>query len=57
MWVTASMGVAVTNARGVTLYSFFQLRFSPFIPNSSVVNNRLSREKINITNIFTSFDH
>lgn len=48
MVVTAPTGVAAINARGVTLHSFFQLPFGPFIPGTNVVPLRFSREKINI---------
>lgn len=36
--VCAPTGIAAINARGVTLHSFFQLSFSPFIPNNSLSN-------------------
>ena len=51
MIVTAPTGVAAINAGGVTLHSFFQLPFGPFIPGSeSNAGNRqrqfrFSREK------------
>ncbi|WP_300458148.1 helix-turn-helix domain-containing protein [Desulfobacula sp.] len=51
MIVTAPTGVAAINAGGVTLHSFFQLPFGPFIPGSetSEINRqrqfRFSREK------------
>lgn len=54
MIVTAPTGVAAINAGGVTLHSFFQLPFSPFIPGSenSTQNSRrrfrFSREKKDI---------
>ncbi len=34
--VVAPTGVAAINAGGVTIHSFFQLPFSPFIPNSKI---------------------
>ncbi len=34
--VVAPTGVAAINAGGVTIHSFFQLPFSPFIPNSRI---------------------
>ena len=34
--VVAPTGVAAINARGVTIHSFFQLPFSPYIPNTIV---------------------
>src|SRR4029079_4262343 len=34
MVVVAPTGVAAINAGGVTIHSFFQLAFSPFIPES-----------------------
>ncbi len=51
MIVTAPTGVAAINAGGVTLHSFFQLPFGPFIPAShdtSMQQRRFSKEKINI---------
>ncbi|MEA2110172.1 MAG: AAA family ATPase, partial [Pseudomonadota bacterium] len=51
MIVTAPTGVAAINAGGVTLHSFFQLPFGPFIPGSDgFIKNkervfRFSREK------------
>ena len=50
MVVTAPTGVAAINAGGMTLHSFFQLPFGPFIPGDSnyLGRHRFSREKINI---------
>jgi hypothetical protein len=62
MIVVAPTGVAAINARGVTIHSFFQLPFHPFIPSfyfpemnkdSSLLKNdpagyKMSREKIKI---------
>ena len=50
MVVTAPTGVAAINAGGMTLHSFFQLPFGPFIPgdNTYLGQHRFSREKINI---------
>lgn len=49
MIVTAPTGVAAINAGGVTLHSFFQMPFGPFIPDSrSESRHKFSREKINI---------
>lgn len=62
MIVVAPTGVAAINAGGVTIHSFFQLPFCPFVPASYVSENRtqdqekqkvlpdykMSREKINI---------
>ena len=51
MIVTAPTGVAAINAGGVTLHSFFQLPFGPFIPGSPAYEQntqrffRFSREK------------
>lgn len=51
MVVTAPTGVAAINAGGVTLHSFFQLSFGPFIPGSENVQQnrqrmfRFSKEK------------
>lgn len=52
MIVTAPTGVAAINAGGVTLHSFFQLPFGPFVPGSEfqgqMEQRRFSKEKINI---------
>ena len=54
MIITASTGVAAINAGGVTLHSFFQLPFGPFIPGSEAYEKnrqrlfRFSKEKIKI---------
>ncbi|MCU0598440.1 MAG: helix-turn-helix domain-containing protein [Desulfobacterales bacterium] len=50
MVVTAPTGVAAINAGGVTLHSFFQLPFGPFVPGGEVPNgqHRIRREKVNI---------
>ncbi|ADW17332.1 HRDC domain protein [Desulfobulbus propionicus DSM 2032] len=50
--VTAPTGVAAINAGGVTLHSFFQLPFGPFLPGTELHGgrHRVSREKRNIIN-------
>ncbi len=50
MIVTAPTGVAAINAGGVTLHSFFQLPFGPFVPGSENTRSqyRFSRKKIGI---------
>jgi transposase len=50
--VTAPTGVAAINAGGVTLHSFFQLPFGPFVPGADRAEgrHRMSREKRNIIN-------
>ncbi len=49
MIVTAPTGVAAINAGGVTLHSFFQLPFGPFLPGSEAnAKYRYNKEKINI---------
>ncbi len=52
MIVTAPTGVAAINAGGVTLHSFFQLPFGPYVPGSEAYGrnsqHRLGREKINV---------
>jgi len=52
MVVTAPTGVAAINAGGVTLHSFFQMPFGPFVPGSEAHSQssqrRFNREKINI---------
>ncbi len=48
--VTAPTGVAAINAGGVTLHSFFQLPFGPFVPGGETHRSqyRFSRDKIDI---------
>jgi len=52
MIVTAPTGVAAINAGGVTLHSFFQLPFGPFVPGGEAEHqaaaHRLSRQKRDI---------
>ena len=38
--VCASTGIAAINAQGVTLHSMFQLRFAPYIPETTFNNNQ-----------------
>lgn len=50
--VLAPTGIAAINARGVTIHSFFQLPFSPFVPGSHIREQRqqyrFSKEKLKI---------
>ncbi len=49
MIVTAPTGVAAINAGGVTLHSFFQMPFGPFVPGSEGENrHKFSRDKVNL---------
>ena len=54
MIITAPTGVAAINAGGVTLHSFFQLPFGPFVPGSEAHESnrqrlfRFSRDKLRI---------
>src|SRR5210317_904740 len=50
MVVTAPTGVAAINAGGVTLHSFFQMPFGPFVPGSETNRSqyRFSNDKIGI---------
>jgi ATP-dependent exoDNAse (exonuclease V) alpha subunit len=48
MIITAPTGVAAINAGGVTLHSFFQLPFGPYLPGSDMQQRKFSKEKINI---------
>ena len=49
MIVVAPTGVAAINAGGVTIHSFFQLPFGPYIPNNNgntnQQQNKFSKEK------------
>ena len=49
--VVAPTGIAALNAGGVTIHSFFQLPFAPFVPSATFKTNmqyRFGREKIKI---------
>lgn len=50
--VVAPTGVAAINAGGVTMHSFFQLSFGPFVPGTENFNQsrryRFSKDKVNI---------
>ena len=52
MIVTAPTGVAAINAGGVTLHSFFQMPFGPFVPGSEYsgaeTKRKFNKEKIKI---------
>ncbi|MDL2265916.1 AAA family ATPase, partial [Parabacteroides sp. OttesenSCG-928-G21] len=51
MIVVAPTGVAAINAGGVTIHSFFQLAFGPYLPNAQAQQQhsyKFSREKKNI---------
>ncbi len=53
MIITAPTGVAAINAGGVTLHSFFQMPFGPFVPGHDSYGRKnqlrkFNREKINI---------
>ena len=50
MIVLAPTGIAAMNAGGITLHSFFQLPFAPYVPDSSYQTERyrFSKEKVNI---------
>ena len=55
MVVIAPTGIAAINAGGVTIHSFFQIPFAPYVPESSFTTNgqatyrfRFGKEKINI---------
>lgn len=57
MVVVAPTGIAAINAGGVTIHSFFQLSFAPFVPdttmNSAQMKFSYNKEKLNI---FRSMD-
>ncbi|HED34972.1 MAG TPA: helicase [Gammaproteobacteria bacterium] len=52
MIITAPTGVAAINAGGVTLHSFFQMPFGPFLPGSEAhqqaQHRKINKEKISI---------
>ncbi|MDR0385360.1 MAG: AAA family ATPase, partial [Prevotellaceae bacterium] len=47
MAIVAPTGVAAINAGGVTIHSFFQLPFSPFIPTDEGRKNLIGKIKMN----------
>ncbi len=54
--VTAPTGVAAINAGGVTLHSFFQMPFGPFVPGSESYNSNQHRFSKIKKNIIKSLD-
>ena len=52
MVVVAPTGIAAINAGGVTIHSFFQLSFAPYIPDttfaSAQASYKMGKEKVNI---------
>src|SRR5574344_1138803 len=44
--VVAPTGVAAINAGGVTIHSFFQLPFTPFVPTSEGATNLISKQHV-----------
>ena len=49
MIVLAPTGVAAINAGGVTIHSFFQLSFAPFIPGKGFIGEEKRRFSFNKT--------
>lgn len=56
MVVVAPTGVAAINAGGVTIHSFFQLPFSPYVPGAKMQNEGIRRFSKNKINIIRSLD-
>jgi len=52
MIVVAPTGVAAINAGGVTIHSFFQLSFAPYIPNARSEGTNSGREDGDSSNNF-----
>ena len=46
MAVVAPTGVAAINAGGVTIHSFFQLPFTPFVPTEEGRSNLIAKQKV-----------
>lgn len=46
--VVAPTGIAAVNAHGVTMHSFFQLPFCPFLPDRFSINSNISKKKADI---------
>ena len=55
MVVVAPTGVAAINAGGVTIHSFFQLPFGPYVPGTGVSPKRISTRKV-LSSILVSLD-
>ena len=58
--VVAPTGIAAINARGVTIHSFFQLPFSPYVPGTHTGNQqqqyyRFGKEKLRIIQSINGF--
>ena len=53
--IVAPTGVAALNARGVTIHSFFQIPFGPFVPNDTRLRN--SGDDTNKETIYTTFGY
>jgi tRNA uridine 5-carbamoylmethylation protein Kti12 len=56
MIVVAPTGVAAINAGGVTIHSFFQMPFGPFIPGSSNENRHASDSKEQSAKLVNKFN-
>lgn len=56
MVVLAPTGVAAINAGGMTIHSFFQLPFSPFVPGDSRLSTKASKENPDET-IYNTFKY
>jgi ABC-type cobalamin/Fe3+-siderophores transport system ATPase subunit len=54
--ILAPTGVAAINAGGVTIHSFFQIPFGPFIPNDSRLRRRTMGSEA-LETIFTTFNY
>ena len=46
MAVVAPTGVAAINAGGVTIHSFFQLPFTPYVPTEHGRRNLIDKQKV-----------
>ena len=56
MVVVAPTGVAAINAGGMTIHSFFQLNFGPYVPGTPIAKSELFRFKKEKINIIRSLD-
>ena len=55
--VVAPTGVAAINAGGVTIHSFFQVPFGPFVPDDKRLRTSKSFGDSDNTTIFTTFKY
>ncbi len=55
--ILAPTGVAAINARGVTIHSFFQVPFGPFVPDDKRLRTSVGTDVTDSTTIYTTFKY